>query len=328
MNARTIKSSILFTLSKSGLNELYRHLLKNQTIVLMYHGVAKDKWFVSGRNWLQVKESEFRKQMEHLKTHYDVVPLDYALRTLGHKSRRPKVVITFDDGYANNYTVAYPILKELQIPATIFLVSSMIDTANLFWYDRLRTTLVNALESNKIEEIVESYKVKHPHTIDHLVDEFVRGYTMGSEQQVHDAYGILTYSQIREMQSSGLITFDSHTNRHEIITQLVNDEPYESIGESLEIMRGHGIECGNVFCYPNGRYNERHFETLHRLGFKAATSTICKMWSTEDHFYEIPRIGIGRDLKITEFECFVSGMWKSLAQLVKGVKQTILMRTT
>lgn len=322
-----IKSSALSTLGKLGFNEFYRQLLKSQTVVLMYHGVAKDEWVVSSGNWLQVKESMFRSQIEHLKEHYSVVTLTEALRTLGQPSKKPKVVITFDDGYANNYTVAYPILKELQIPATIFLVPSMLGTNKLFWYDRLRTSLVGDLESNKIEEIVESYKSRHPHSIDHLVDEFVRGYKLASNQQIYDAYGILTYGQVHEMQSSGLITFDSHTNRHEILTQLVNDEPFETIGESLEVMRGHGIECGSVFCYPNGRYRPDHFDALTRLGFKAAVSTICKTWNVEDYTYEIPRIGIGRDLTEPQFEGYVSGMWKSIAQLVKGVKQTVLLRT-
>lgn len=322
-----VKSGTLFTLNRLGVNTLYRRLLQSQAVVLMYHGVAKDSWTVSEGNWLQVRESEFRKQMEHLKEHYNVVSLSEALKTIGRPSKKPKAVITFDDGYANNYTVAYPILKELQVPATIFLVPSMVDTNNLFWYDRLRTSLVGNIESNKIEEIVESYKSRHPHTIDHLVDEFVRGYRLAAGQQVQEAYGILTYGQIYEMQGSGLITFDSHTQRHEILTQLVNDEPYETIGQSLEVMRSRGIECGNVFCYPNGRYHTDHFDTLSRLGFNAAVSTICRTWNAEDFSYEIPRVGVGRDLSDIQFEGFVSGMWKSIAQLVKGVKQTMLLRT-
>lgn len=320
-----IKTGIFTSLNTLGANALCRRILNHQTVVLMYHGVAKDHWTISSGDWLQVKESNFRKQMEHLKKHYDVVPIDYALRTLDRKSGKPKAVITFDDGYANNYNVAYPVLKDLQLPATVFLVTDMINTNKLFWYDRIRTSLLGNLESNKIKEIVQSYKVRHPHTIDALVDEFIRGFQLGNSQNIHNAYGILTYDQIHEMQNSGLITFDSHTHRHEILTQLNPGEPLDSIGHSLEIMRGQGIECGKIFCYPNGLYQPDHFKVLSKLGFKAATNTDCKTWNSKDFHYEIPRIGIGRDLTATQFESFASGMWKSLALLAKGVKQTILL---
>lgn len=325
MRHNSLKNSILGTFNTVGLSALCRKSLRNQTIVLMYHGVAKDQWVASIGNWLQVKESNFRKQMEHLKKYYNVVSFEYALRTIDQPSKKPKAVITFDDGYANNFTVAYPILKDLDLPATIFLVTDMIDTNKLFWYDRLRTTLLGNFESDKIEEIVQSYKTKHPHIIDALVDEFICGYQLGSKQHIHDAYGILTYRQINEMQNSGLIDFDSHTHRHEILTQLNSGEPLDSIGHSLEIMRGRGIECGKVFCYPNGLYRPEHFDVLSKLGFKAAASTIHNTWRLKDHQYEIPRIGIGRDLSTPQFESLISGLWKSLALLTKGVKRTILL---
>lgn len=325
MKSEFLKFSALQILNKTGIGAIYRSLLRSQTVVLMYHGVAKDHWEVSDGNWLQVKESIFRKQMAYLKKYFNVIPFDVALRQVGQVGSKPNAVITFDDGYANNYTVAYPILKELNLPATIFLVTDMIDTNKLFWYDRLRTSLLGTMELNKIEEIVQSYKTNHPHSIDALVDEFIRGYQFGYRQNLHEAYGILTFKQIHEMQNSGLISFDSHTHRHEILTRLNDEEPFASIGKSLEILRGESINCGNIFCYPNGSYNTKHFEALERLGFKAAASTICKSWNLEDHPYEIPRVGIGRNVSIPQFEGLVTGMWKSLALLVKGVKQTILL---
>lgn len=311
---------ILRALDLAGVNNLFRAYQNDKTIVLMYHGVAKDHWTVSSENWLQVKESEFRKQMVFLKKYYDVVSLEHASQTLGRKTQRPRIVITFDDGYANNYSVAYPILKELQLPATIFLVTNMINTDKLFWSDRLYATFTGNLHLNEIEKIIESYKVKHPHIIDQLVDEFLRGYNVGAKNQIHDAYGVLTYEQIHEMQSSGLITFDSHTNRHEIVTCLTNQELYESIDTSLEIMRGHGIKCGTTFCYPNGYYNKEHFGILQRLGFKLATSATHGMWNTENCPYEIPRFGVGRSQSMAEFKSLISGVW----QLLANIKQSAL----
>ena len=316
------KTGALFALNNLGVNHFFRNRARNRTIVLMYHGVTKDHWDVANNNWLQVKESIFRKQMEHLAKYYNVVSLKYALKTIDQPSSKPKVVITFDDGYANNYTVAYPILKELNLHATIFLVSDMISTKNLFWYDRLRITLSGNCEPReRIEWLVQSYKEKHPHSIDELVDKLIHEYRISIEKQHHLAYGVLSYEQILEMQSSGLISFDSHTHQHEILTQLNEGEPYETISKSLEILRGHNIKCGNIFCYPNGLYYPEHFDVLKKLGFKAAMSTECRHWKSYDNVYAIPRYGVGRNMTAIQFESFISGMWRGIAGKLKHLKQ-------
>lgn len=318
-----LETMILSTSKYLGVNHIYKKLFPTNTVVLMYHGVSEDNWDISNGNWLQVTKSSFRKQMEFLKTHYQVVTLDEAIGTIGERTKKPKVTITFDDGYANNYIVAYPILKELDLPATIFLVSDMIGTDNLFWYDKLRTSLKGTLDSNKIEEIIQSFKTTHPHKINNLVDEFIDKFPKPPTPHIKEAYGILTLSQIKEMQDSGLISFDSHTHRHEILNQLVNEEPDETIGSSLTTLRGYGIKCGNVFCYPNGLYNNNHFNVLKRHGFKAATSTIVGEWTPETHQYEIPRYGVGRQMTQIQFEHLMTGLWKTFGNVFQFIKHPL-----
>ncbi len=101
-------------------------------LVLLYHRVT-DKL---PPHELAVPVAVFRRQMEYLAKNCDVLSAEDLLKVLsGHdasvvcaSSRRPKVVITFDDGYKDNYTNAYPVLKELGLPATIFLITGMIGT--------------------------------------------------------------------------------------------------------------------------------------------------------------------------------------------------------
>lgn len=91
--------------------------------ILMYHsiGYEKDSFYVNPEN--------FTKQMEYIKKNgYEVMTLDELVKAIRDKKpfKKNKVVITFDDGYRDNFQYAYPVLKRLGFSATIFLVTDFI----------------------------------------------------------------------------------------------------------------------------------------------------------------------------------------------------------
>jgi peptidoglycan/xylan/chitin deacetylase (PgdA/CDA1 family) len=100
--------------------------------VLCYHRVSSDK------DELSVTPSAFRSQMEFiLHTRANTETLDDALEKLQEGTSGRHVCVTFDDGYRDNVENAIPVLRELGIPATIFVASRMIDgTAPVYWYDQ------------------------------------------------------------------------------------------------------------------------------------------------------------------------------------------------
>ncbi len=85
---------------------------------------------------MYVTPESFFTQMKFLEEYTHVIPLEELLEKLesGQPLKPRTVVITFDDGWRDNFTNAYPVLKALKLPATIFLPTSYIEEDKLFWF--------------------------------------------------------------------------------------------------------------------------------------------------------------------------------------------------
>ncbi|MCG3176227.1 MAG: hypothetical protein MOGMAGMI_01173 [Candidatus Omnitrophica bacterium] len=120
------KRGWVFTLS--ALAGLWWVLSMNYELpILMYHII--DRPPAEGRSSVHVSPEVFERQMEFLKVHgYRVIPLSEAVRLYkeGRPIPRKTVVITFDDGTLDNFDHAFPVLRKMDFPATIFMITSNI----------------------------------------------------------------------------------------------------------------------------------------------------------------------------------------------------------
>ena len=113
-----------------GLPELARYWNRANTIILCYHGITERSGLdPADRSCIAVSRALFLKQLTYLKRRYSIIALrDYlAARKSGRLLSRHSVILTFDDGLRNFLTVAAPVLKELNLPATVFLVTNELD---------------------------------------------------------------------------------------------------------------------------------------------------------------------------------------------------------
>lgn len=129
---------------------------KNQYVVpiIMYHNIDGN----SASSRLSVSPKSFKAQMNFLKSrHYNVVKLEDMSRMVKESRFPPKTIaITFDDGYENNYVNAYPVLKEVGLPATIFVIPAMIGTDSYVTWDQV----IEMSESGIIS--IGSHSLSHP----------------------------------------------------------------------------------------------------------------------------------------------------------------------
>ncbi|MCK5768708.1 MAG: polysaccharide deacetylase family protein, partial [Candidatus Atribacteria bacterium] len=216
------------------LPEMYRYFRKRivikHIIVFAYHRVypGKDNLFVKN-----VCPEEFEKQVKYLKENFKI----YSLEKLINLLSTPKIdnpikeniaVITFDDGYKDNYIYAYPILKKYQVPATIFLISGFIGKDELFWWDKIGYIISNSQKrSINIPNFGDFSLIdnqKKLHCISFLLGQFknisnqLKNEYIINLQKICDVTIpsglaekiILSWDEIREMSDNG-ISFGAHT---------------------------------------------------------------------------------------------------------------------
>ncbi len=144
------------------------HLLSNSkgVNILMYHRINDD--FPPSDLIISIKK--FWEQMKYFKKYCDVVGIEELCHMFENKGmrcrRRPQVVITIDDGYRDNYLNAYPILREFNLPATIFLATGFIGTdKRMLRYEHMPVPDMLSWEEVKIMK--ENNITFGPHTTSH-----------------------------------------------------------------------------------------------------------------------------------------------------------------
>ena len=271
----------------------------NQVMVLGYHQVVADiaraeREMLFG---MAISTHTFRRQMEFVRERYAVLSLDEVAAVLrGSASvNRPAVAITFDDGYRSVYEQAWPVLRELGLPATVFLNSGLIGTPQvldhdlLFWYARqakllglsLRVPLVKAglnlrevaqitaeVDSQQLADKLISLPLARRERVVRRLSEF-----LGEPQPAQlNAFALMDWRMIHEMEEGGM-SFGLHTDHHAMLT--LEDEA--TIAEEIE--RGRDTLAAQLgrpithFAYPNGAYNQTVKEALQQAGIELALTT-------------------------------------------------------
>lgn len=262
---------------KSGIPKLISNFSKHQYLILNYHGVIDKVDFNYSINHMDVEQ--FEQQIRFLSDNFNILPQEEFLYNYlnGITSKKKSILLTFDDGYENNYKFAFPVLKKYNASATIFLISSLIDTKKPTWYDLIDNTkfLFNDQKhSNEIIKLGEELDINTQKEIFHnnfkkylkaqptnkkneILEKYFKIIGLNSMENIDEKYWkILSSEQLLKMQRSGLISFGSHTVNHPNLDQITEDQVEFELKESklkIENILGSKI---NTIAFPDGAYNE------------------------------------------------------------------------
>lgn len=199
-----------------------------------------------------VNPKYFERQVKHLVKHYDVIPLNEI-----SPENKNKVVLTFDDGYRNNFEFAYPILKKYNLQATIFIVYEFIDKNVFAWWDRI--------EYAKVKANLENIKKLNNEEIEKNVYGLTR---LGQNSKKPPEYNFMSWEEIKRI--SDVFEIGSHTLTHPILTNIPLEVAKKEILQSKrKIEEKIGKEVMS-FAYPNGSYNEQLMNTIRESGYMYA----------------------------------------------------------
>ena len=294
---QNLKTELVRMLVRCRLDRLFRYLNRNKLLVVMYHGVTSMPY--SPPVWTQLPVDVFKRQLLFLRENYRVVTLAEVVSALAGEGTLPDraALITFDDGIKNNYSVAFPILKELSLPASIFLTVDMVGTRELLWFDELYlliqegggngTPLVlpgaGATEQYLRGDwwggyviCVESLKRVGAQARNALLQGLRERVTVDKERWLED-FGLLDWEDVVVMERSGLVSFGVHTATHRILSELTDGEfSAEVLTPRETLMQRTGKEVSS-FCFPNGRpgldFEAKHQEFLRDCGYRCAFTT-------------------------------------------------------
>ena len=335
-----ITKKIIRTAEAFGASAISRTLNADQLLIVMYHGILPERraW----DHWCQIPADEFRWQIEHLKRHYEVLPLSEIVdrRSTGRPLPPKCAAITFDDGLRNNFEVAFPILRELNVPATMYLATGYVGTDALLWQDRLFAEL-ESFESMELEltsHNLGSHCWDHVATRQQVFDTLLaRLKQMPAEQkdciladicrQTSNAelqnptrydFQLMSWDNASEMLDSGLIEIGPHTVNHELLSRLSDKQVHSEITDSHNAVLENLGTSSPSFAFPNGTeadYDQRVFAALKDCGIPAAVTTVSGLNQPSQSLLELKRIGIGADTERWQFRAEVSGMMDALRTL-------------
>lgn len=306
MTAYTISSGLMARLLRAmGDRIASQDMAQRRICIVNYHRVLESED--------PLLESEpdiriFRWQMKTLADCFNVLSLPDALQALNGGTIPPRAVcITFDDGYASVHDLALGVLKEFNLPATVFVTSGYMDNENM-WNDRIINAVrhlpgsrldlrdvglgvynLDNIGSRKltIGRVTEDAKYLAPQARQDLTQRLENMAGGGPQPGL-----MLTREMVRTLAQQG-IEIGAHTVSHPILTSLDDVDARDEIvkgKQQLEDVIGKPVR---FFAYPNGKagmdFDERHVKMAREAGFDAAFTTAIGAFTQQHDRYQIPR---------------------------------------
>lgn len=306
-----------------GIGSFARNLrLWRGVLVLNYHRIGSAAGSLCDWDLWSATAEDFNAQIAYVTRHFDVIgpaELDDALRARMGRF----VMLTFDDGYRDNYELALPILQSHRTVATFFLTTGFLDDPQLAWWDEIawmvRSSPRAGLEACRY--LPEGVHWDEPHrcaAIRKLLDVYKRldgQETFAYVELLAEATGSgrapraaaadlwMTWDMVRAMRRAGM-SIGGHTVTHPVLSRLDPPSQRYEIGECKRRLEAELGEPVTSFSYPVGSrdaFDDHTRASLREHGFRWAFSYYGGYLSQNVDGFNIPRTAVERDVRLAEF---------------------------
>jgi peptidoglycan/xylan/chitin deacetylase (PgdA/CDA1 family) len=291
------KSAWAGFLRGSGILTLAKRWVKREgPVVLTFHRVLNDAELEGTASLLGmiVRSKTFDNFLAYATENLEIV--NAGQEPDWNSVTRLKVAVTFDDGWCDNATEAFPIACKHKAPITIFIVARKIGSVLPFWPEQAASVLGLGLDvdtserQRDIEQIIERLKGLPSPERKRLMGRITQGASGGSACK--DVDRTMTWEQIEELRAGGVV-FGSHTSTHEILTRIPLAQAEEEIASSRELIEQRLGEPCEVFAYPNGDSSPETRKLVANAGYKRAfVNQSPGVWTSKTDPFSIPRVNI------------------------------------
>ncbi len=233
------------------------------------------------------------------------------------RDRRLPLVLTFDDGYHDNYTHGFALAQQLRVPFTIFLIPGYLESREPFWWlagihlvchaQAIDTHLRSARSAAEREAFLVTIR---------------QALAVPSSVPLEEAVQPLTWPQVREMAVSGWASFGAHTMHHSILANLSDPaEVHREVTECRTVLEQHLGHPTRIFAYPVGKpehIGEVGLKSVQDAGYAWAVTTLYGTNSSQSDPHQLRRVAgdVSRHWLVMAAE--TSGVWKFFSHLWKN----------
>jgi len=230
--------------------------------------------------------SDFEKQMKWVSENFNVIDLDQLRQYILADATLPPrpLLITFDDGYQDNYDNAFPILKKYNLPGVIFTVTGRMTNPTPLWWDVCAQAFreskvseadlpyigVRQINESTQSEFMEAVKKYPTAEIDSAIEQLCTALQVTPEAKAL----FFSWDEVRELVDNG-VACQPHTVTHPIMTRIPLEQRVEELKQSRDDLLEHTNQTVDTFAYPNGTpvdYDKETIMALHELGYKMAVT--------------------------------------------------------
>lgn len=276
------------------------HRLNQKLKVLCYHEVNNPRLFEKQLLWLSKK--------------FNLIPIATLDQVLNDQATLPPnpLLITFDDAHHSVYEFGMPILKRLNISATVFVITELVGTESPYWWDIVHASFspsmsakLRANEINRVKGLPDTDRKSYILELSHKTPK------LRARQ--------LNWEELRKMEANG-ISIACHTHTHPMLDKCESSVVSNELETSMRLLKSHGMSGHAYFAYPNGNWNEATEAILKEQQVKLAFLFDHKINTGQVNPLRISRLSVGSNTSLSKLSLIMSGVHSKLLPLRKMLR--------
>jgi peptidoglycan/xylan/chitin deacetylase (PgdA/CDA1 family) len=292
-------SSLLYRgLQGLGVTALARRV-RAGGVILCYHNVVPPDT-PGGAPGVHMPLDRFRAQMRWLAAHYDVVPVSALVDRLARgQSIRGTACVTFDDAYAGVFTHAWPVLRELRLTATVFVIAGAPAGGRRFWWDH--PAAVRASTAGHSRPWLTELRGDEDAILASLSAD------ASAPPAAPAAHLPAPWDVIATAARTGM-EVGVHSATHRALPILADGDLNGEIEQSREVVARNTGTAPSVFAYPYGLWDPRVRSRVERAGYRAALTLDYGLVAARSDVWALPRVNVPSGMSEPAFQAWAAGL--------------------